>query len=337
MPPKSSKRERPKTFLDRPSHEIVRSRPTTPEPSSTEQPINAGPFAGAYSNITATPRFASHYQSSATTSGPDILAPGLLITPATELVPTNQREATSAAQMPQIFESPHNAMASGMNMASQQSRSPPVADVAYVPPRASRASARLANVITAEMSQPPQPRLQANRVINRRDPHSPKGSSGTTHSKADGSTALKSALRKLGKVTSAMPPLGSVVDLLADCVDAVSITSEGREDHKELAETIATSVEILEKHLELSDVVEITEPVMTIVDKLKEQADYLSEKQGRAGSRRFIDVEEDMDDVMRCYRRLNTLFQQLQNNAVLHIWRLTKENWNTADETLAVS
>ncbi|KAG9125947.1 hypothetical protein FRC07_005498, partial [Ceratobasidium sp. 392] len=336
MPPKSSKRERPKNFLGRPHHEVVRSRPTTPEPSGARQ-SNADPFTYTSSSSAIVPPSASQSDSSILTSGPDILAPGLLATPAIDVAPTDLREATIATQTLQVSGTPQNVNIYGTCLAPQQLQSQQVTNISYAPPRASLAPAQPFSAIIAQPQQSSHSRQQEDPSTSCAAPQTPKASSSTTHSRTKGSTALKSALRKLGKVTNAVPPLGSVVDLLADCVDAVSITGEGCEDYEVLAETIAASVEVLEKHLELSDLVEITEPVMTIVDKLKEQADYLSVKQRRAGIRRLIDVQQDTDDVMKCYRRLNTLFQQLQNNAILHIWRLAKKNWNAADETLAVA
>jgi hypothetical protein len=45
---------------------------------------------------------------------------------------------------------------------------------------------------------------------------------------------------------------------------------------------------------------------------LQEQISHVNEQQKRRGLKRYIETVQDVEDIIRCYRRIETLFRQLQ-------------------------
>ncbi|KAG9121257.1 hypothetical protein FRC07_002861 [Ceratobasidium sp. 392] len=172
-------------------------------------------------------------------------------------------------------------------------------------------------------------------------------------SKTAGSAALKSALRKLAKTTSTLPALNSAVDLLSSCVDVLSISGQSGEEYEELADSIATSVQTLEGHLAQRGPVALKESVLSVITygviarkkgiieqicrELKKQAEYITAKQGHARLSRYMDAEEEIEDILRCYRRIGALLQQLNSDATLSVWKITHETHGVASESLHVA
>ncbi|KAG9120295.1 hypothetical protein FRC07_004257, partial [Ceratobasidium sp. 392] len=329
MPPKPSKRDRLRDFLGRLGNEIVRSRSTTPEPSGAKV-HDTDTFAGASLASVTMSSSTSQTQSYSRTSGLDDPSQRVLIIPVIGEERTEQA-ATGTAQTPEAG-LPYQACPLPPN--DQSLRLPNTSRVPFHGsldlPRHEDTSI---GVTATHSRQSLQLQSHTNPLANSVSSHTFKAL-GVTRTKATKSATL--TLRKLGRATTAMPPLSAVVELLADCMDLVSISEEGHQDFEALVESISTKVEALEKHLSVPGPAEITESVSKIVDKLKDQADYLIAKQGWQGMK-LVDAERDLDDLMRCYRQVDALFQQLLSDAVLDIWRITHETRDITTKTLGVA
>ncbi|KAG8791877.1 hypothetical protein FRC12_007919 [Ceratobasidium sp. 428] len=276
MPPKQPKRERPKAFPDRPSHEVVRSRPTTPEPTSAHTP---GTSASAGFTAVFTPGPSSKYlQLPQIDREPGFPVPGIGATTltTTRMTPLQERHGASA------------------NSANTETL---VQDID-----------------------------QASNHLNKTQcltelGHQTLPSAGptTTYSKTTGTVKLKNALRKLGKATVVFPPINSAVEVLAGCVEALSLTAKGHREYDALAANIASSIEILETRLSQSSPTELAASVTEIVHALKRQADHINMKQSQTEAGILVNGEQDYDEIVGCYRELDTLFRRLQTEALFKI------------------
>ncbi|KAG8713740.1 hypothetical protein FRC09_018377 [Ceratobasidium sp. 395] len=298
MPPKSSKRERPKAFPDRPSHEVVRSRLTTPEPTSVG---TSG--ANTFTNV-----------ATVSMSGP----------PPASYLQLPQVDRNSSLQIPRIAVSTPMTTGTSQRLQDHSASASTIhteTSVQHILAISDQTSARL-----NETQGYTQSRQQTKHHSSLSAPTpSPSAEPTSTHNKTTGSVKLKNALRKLGKATGALPPLNSVVDLLADCVEAFSLTAKGHREYDALAANIASSINILETYLSRPCPTELAVSVIEVVHELKRQVEYINAKQSRTEARILVDGEQDLDDIMRCYREVDTLFQRLQTKAALTTWSIAHE------------
>ncbi|KAG8741087.1 hypothetical protein FRC10_003327 [Ceratobasidium sp. 414] len=126
-------------------------------------------------------------------------------------------------------------------------------------------------------------------------------------------TALKTSLDAFKKTMNGIPIFKSVADILVDCIDNIPLAAENHKDYKDLASNIAATVTQLEEHLAGVNPARMTQAVANVIGELNQQADYIKEKQRRTRAGRYIGAEQDIDDLIRCYRRIEALFRQLQS------------------------
>ncbi|KAG9123085.1 hypothetical protein FRC07_000254 [Ceratobasidium sp. 392] len=141
---------------------------------------------------------------------------------------------------------------------------------------------------------------------------SPGASSGGLDIGATVSAALKTSFNMLRSV-NIVPTLKSALDILADCIDVIPAEARNRKDYKELAMNIAATLEVLERHLSQMSPGQISESVANIIEELNQQAAYISEKQERTRESAYVYAEQDMEDIVEHYRRIEALFRRLQN------------------------
>ncbi|KAG8710511.1 hypothetical protein FRC09_000096 [Ceratobasidium sp. 395] len=165
----------------------------------------------------------------------------------------------------------------------------------------------------------------------------PAISSGSTHAHSRAAATLKDGLRRLGRATSVIPPLSSAVGILTDCVDAMSIGGKGRRDFEVLAGDLAASVKMLERHLDQSNAVEITQPISDALSKLREEVGDIRAKQVLVKKWKHASAEQDIEEVLACYRRVDSLFQRLASDLALSGAQTASRNLNMTSQVLEVA
>ncbi|KAG9120328.1 hypothetical protein FRC07_004216, partial [Ceratobasidium sp. 392] len=118
-------------------------------------------------------------------------------------------------------------------------------------------------------------------------------SSGAHSTKDTTSAALKAALQGLRKSTGLVPALMSFIDTLADCVDNIPAAAKNRREYEDLAYSTAASANRLQEHI--GDVKH--EQIAKVVERVIES---------------YVETEADIDDLVRFYRRIDSLLRQLQ-------------------------
>ncbi|KAG9122397.1 hypothetical protein FRC07_001263, partial [Ceratobasidium sp. 392] len=142
---------------------------------------------------------------------------------------------------------------------------------------------------------------------------SPTPSSSGAHPTQDfASDTLKAALKALGKSASAVPALKSLVDILTDCVGDIPAAAKNRKDYENLASSIATTVNGLNEYFNGANKKQMGMVVGKAVGELNQLAEDIAKKQRRTKARTHIEADADIDDLIGCYRRIESLLRQLQ-------------------------
>ncbi|KAG8795991.1 hypothetical protein FRC12_006827 [Ceratobasidium sp. 428] len=137
---------------------------------------------------------------------------------------------------------------------------------------------------------------------------------------------LKSSLRALNKAIDLVPTFKSVMDTLAECVDHIPAAISNRQDFDELALNIAMSARGLEQQLKQANPALMVNAIRDVLEEMDKEANDIKQKQDRTAARAYIEVEQDIDHLTRCYRRVEVLFRQLHSIAILSVWRIVNEN-----------
>ncbi|KAG9085256.1 hypothetical protein FS749_004585, partial [Ceratobasidium sp. UAMH 11750] len=137
---------------------------------------------------------------------------------------------------------------------------------------------------------------------------------------------LENALQTLQQSSDMFPPVKPAVNGLLACIGILEAASQGREEYDELASNLAIILSDLAKHLRESRSLQMSNCVSNIISGIEQQIDAINLKKTRLGPQRFLEAQQDMDDLIGCYRRIEMLFRQLQNNAVLSVWSIINEH-----------
>ncbi|KAG9119521.1 hypothetical protein FRC07_005417, partial [Ceratobasidium sp. 392] len=174
--------------------------------------------------------------------------------------------------------------------------------------------------------------------------HTSVHSAGSHHRTTNTALAgLKGSLKALRQCTNLVPPLKPVVDVLIDGIDIAPAirsfpqtqeTTRRRREYEQLASNITFVVQGLEKQLSQLGPGSMSESVASVVEELKKQAEYANERQQRRRSDRYVNADQDVDDIIECYRRIEALFRLLHNDAMLNVWKITNKNLAIANEHL---
>ncbi|KAG8740896.1 hypothetical protein FRC10_003784 [Ceratobasidium sp. 414] len=123
---------------------------------------------------------------------------------------------------------------------------------------------------------------------------------------------LENALRTLQQSSDVFPPIKPAVNGLLACID---VFEASREEYDELAVNLAIILNDLAKHLRESRSVQMSNCVSSIVSPsgIEQQIDSINFKKARPGIQRSLEAQQDIDDLIGCYRRIEMLFRQLQN------------------------
>ncbi|KAG9122071.1 hypothetical protein FRC07_001695, partial [Ceratobasidium sp. 392] len=136
-------------------------------------------------------------------------------------------------------------------------------------------------------------------------------SSGAYPTQDVASATLKVSIKALSKSASAIPALKSFVDILTDCVGNTPTAAKNHKDYEDLASSIAATANGLKEHLNGANNQQMVKAVGKVIEELNLQAGYIVEKQGRTKARTYIEADADIDDLIGCYRRIESLLRQL--------------------------
>ncbi|EUC63658.1 vegetative incompatibility protein HET-E-1 [Rhizoctonia solani AG-3 Rhs1AP] len=139
-------------------------------------------------------------------------------------------------------------------------------------------------------------------------------------------TRLEKALAALHITTKICPPLHSAIEGLKSCLHIFEEAARSRKDYKELAIGLTAMISLLIKHMSVAASKDIMETVGSIAKKITEELESIDKRQSRSGPSRMLGASRDDDDLIRRYRRIEQLFRQLQAEASMSTWDITKRH-----------
>ncbi|KAB5590911.1 hypothetical protein CTheo_5637 [Ceratobasidium theobromae] len=133
-------------------------------------------------------------------------------------------------------------------------------------------------------------------------------------SRSNTSLGLRVALEALHQGTSLFPPLRSATSALISCLDTFA---NNQTEYKNIASEIKSLSESLAQHMKESRSFRVTNCIANIAISIEQQAKLIKEKQERGTGTRLIEAMVDDNELLGHYKRIESLFRQLQTDTTL--------------------
>ncbi|CAE6424681.1 unnamed protein product [Rhizoctonia solani] len=137
---------------------------------------------------------------------------------------------------------------------------------------------------------------------------------------------LRSSLRSLGVVSRVFPNLASAAGILLECFDGIETAARSQQDYENLAREVTTMAESLVELITAPTPPSITKCISGIAIEIKGLAEAIEKKGSTGAAGRILVAKEDEEEVVRHYRRIQSLFRQLQVNLSASTWSIANEH-----------
>ncbi|CAE6448266.1 unnamed protein product, partial [Rhizoctonia solani] len=136
---------------------------------------------------------------------------------------------------------------------------------------------------------------------------------------------LNNALKSLHQGARVFPPLQAAIEGVVSCVEAIEFTLKNRSEFEEITFNLTALSHSLAQHLQESKSPQISEFIQNIATCVEEQVTVINNKRERGTGRYLVAVEQDEDEILRVYRRIEGIFRLLQTEASLKTWSIAEE------------
>ncbi|KEP51130.1 vegetative incompatibility protein HET-E-1 [Rhizoctonia solani 123E] len=136
----------------------------------------------------------------------------------------------------------------------------------------------------------------------------------TSHRKSD-NAAWNRLLNTLGVLENSVelfPPLKSAVGALIGCLDIVQKAASNRADYEELADEFQSLANMVSQYSSDLELEPNNGSIANIAQCIQQQVTDIEQKEASGTVGRLLDATQDQEDVIRRYRQVERLFQQLQ-------------------------
>ncbi|QRV84244.1 WD repeat-containing protein [Ceratobasidium sp. AG-Ba] len=132
---------------------------------------------------------------------------------------------------------------------------------------------------------------------------------------------LKLFARVLGKTSDMFGPLKHAADVLVSFIDTFETAAGNRTEWQQLKSELDGLFEDLRKHMDAAVPPTMTKSIENLEKGIKKETDFIEQVQQRGDIHRFLNAEQDADEVLKCYRRIEGLFRRLSLNANIDSWK----------------
>ncbi|KAB5590564.1 hypothetical protein CTheo_5989 [Ceratobasidium theobromae] len=138
-------------------------------------------------------------------------------------------------------------------------------------------------------------------------------------------TGLQSAFEELRKVAKPFPPLQSAITSLIPCLGLLEAAARNSREYEEIVSELKDLGESLMQHLKDTKSIRMSRCIANVAMGIEQQAKLIKEKESRGTGRQLLETTADEDEVMRHYRKIESLFRRLQTDANLSTWSIANE------------
>ncbi|CAE6440344.1 unnamed protein product [Rhizoctonia solani] len=156
-------------------------------------------------------------------------------------------------------------------------------------------------------------------------PHSPQGPGPAENRQTSASSALQGTLRALHQSAEVFPPLQAAIGSLVTALDAVPMAREHRRSYDNLLTELQALHAGIDKYRDAIRLTGMSDGTANIILSIEAEAKFLKSKREKGHTTRILNADKDEEDLIQCYRRVETLSRQLQSNIGLGTWDIAFE------------
>ncbi|KAB5588069.1 Vegetative incompatibility protein HET-E-1 [Ceratobasidium theobromae] len=138
-------------------------------------------------------------------------------------------------------------------------------------------------------------------------------------------TGLRSAFEELRKVARPFPPLESAIGSLIPCLDLLRTAARNSKEYEDIASELKDLSESLTQHMKEANSTRMSRCIANVAMGIEQQTKLIREKENRGTGRRLLEASTNEEEVMRHYRKIESLFRRLQADANLSTWSIANE------------
>ncbi|CAE6478535.1 unnamed protein product [Rhizoctonia solani] len=136
---------------------------------------------------------------------------------------------------------------------------------------------------------------------------------------------LANSLRALETGVGLFPPLKSAIGAFRGCLDIVQQAAQNRADYGELANELQSMADMLKQFAGGLELEPSNGSIANIAQCMQHEVSDIERRQDGGADRRLRDATHDQENVIRCYRRVERLFRQLQTDLSMRTKKEVKE------------
>ncbi|CAE6368616.1 unnamed protein product [Rhizoctonia solani] len=152
---------------------------------------------------------------------------------------------------------------------------------------------------------------------------------GTTKGMGGVWVGLKGSLKVLSETAGVFGPLASAAAVLLDCFDTIETAAKNQQGYEDLGTDLAMLSESISQHFKGNQSNPMSGYMSGISKRIEEEASEIRRKAGRGTGRQLMMAKSEEEELMRHYRRIQSLFRQIQASS-----NLNAGTWIIANEIL---
>ncbi|KAG8742620.1 hypothetical protein FRC10_001218 [Ceratobasidium sp. 414] len=154
----------------------------------------------------------------------------------------------------------------------------------------------------------------------------PAQSAAEQNAKRRGWAELKTFASLLSKGSALFGPLKQAVDGVLACVETFENMAENREGYQRLRAELNALFQDLPGYFGESTPPEIKPSIADLAQGIERELELIREKQHERGLGSYVKADQDAEDVLACYRRIQGLFERFMVNANFGTWKSIAEH-----------
>ncbi|CAE6449608.1 unnamed protein product, partial [Rhizoctonia solani] len=135
---------------------------------------------------------------------------------------------------------------------------------------------------------------------------------------------LKTSLQGLRDNPGVFSHLSLAAGILLECFEGMETAARNQGDYEDLAKELASLSGSLAEFIKAPT--PFTKSISNVELDIEQQAKEIKDRMTRGTAGRFLAAKEDEEDVVKRYRRIQSLFRQLQLNLSMSAWSIANKN-----------
>ncbi|KDN44162.1 hypothetical protein RSAG8_05635, partial [Rhizoctonia solani AG-8 WAC10335] len=126
----------------------------------------------------------------------------------------------------------------------------------------------------------------------------------------------------LGPVTNALGPIKQAAEIFVECVDSYKVAGKAKAEHDELIARLEGLFDDIAGYFGEGCSQPMTASMSRLCKSIQEELELIQDKKGRSAGARYLAANDEAEEILERYRRVEGYLERLSLNANLSMWKL---------------